>query len=31
MWDLLRESVINGVIGSVGATIALFIYYALFR
>ena len=29
MWDLLQISVINGLIGSVGASTALFIFYAL--
>ena len=29
MWDLFKESLVNGLIGSFGATTALFIFYAI--
>ncbi len=31
MMELLRESVVNGVVGSLGATIALFIFHAIMK
>lgn len=29
--ELLKESVVNGVVGSIGATIALFIFHAIVK